>query len=69
MGGQETRGHEKKLLGEGKEIVGIVTGDSALEREGSREATEGAAQESVGKARRKVGNFVRGVAKAVKNKK
>jgi len=66
MGGQEARGHEEKLLGEGKEIVGIITGDSALEREGSRQATEGAAQESVGKARRKIGERLDAVAKAIK---
>jgi uncharacterized protein YjbJ (UPF0337 family) len=65
MGGQETRGHEKKLLGEGKEIVGVITGDSALEREGSHEAAEGAAQECVGKARRKTTDLAAGIAKGI----
>jgi uncharacterized protein YjbJ (UPF0337 family) len=53
MGQQGARGEEKKLLGRGKEIVGVITGDSALEREGFREEAEGAAQEDTGKARRK----------------
>ena len=49
---QEARGKEKKLLGQGKEIVGIITGDTAMEREGFRQEAEGAAQERLGKARR-----------------
>jgi uncharacterized protein YjbJ (UPF0337 family) len=65
MGPRETRGNEEKLLGEGKEIVGIVTGDSALEQEGFRQAAEGAARESVAKARRKVGERLDGAAKAI----
>jgi uncharacterized protein YjbJ (UPF0337 family) len=56
----------KKLQWRVKEAVGIIAGDSALEREGSRQRVEGAVQESVGKARRKVGEFVAGVAKAIK---
>ena len=66
MNSQETRGKVKKLKGRVKEAVGVITGDGALEREGSQQRTEGAVQESVGKARRKVGNFVDGVAKAIK---
>ena len=56
----------KKLQGRVKEAVGNITGDSALEREGSGQRAEGAVQESLGKARRKVGKFVDGVAKAIK---
>jgi uncharacterized protein YjbJ (UPF0337 family) len=63
---QEARGKVKKLQGRVKEAVGNITGDSALEREGSRQRAEGAVQESLGKARRKVGEFVDGVAKAIK---
>jgi uncharacterized protein YjbJ (UPF0337 family) len=63
---QETRGKVKNLKGRAKEAVGIITGDSALEQEGSRQRAEGAVEESVGKARRKVGEFVDGVAKAIK---
>jgi uncharacterized protein YjbJ (UPF0337 family) len=64
--GQEARGKLKKLQGQGKEIVGILTGDSALELEGDRQQVEGEVQESLGKARRKVGELVGAAAKAVK---
>ena len=60
---QEARGKEKKLLGQGKEIVGIITGDTAMEREGFRQEAEGAAQERLGKARRKASELVGSVAK------
>jgi len=60
---QEARGKEKKLLGQGKEIVGILTGDTAMEREGFRQEAEGAAQERLGKTRRKAGELVGRVAK------
>jgi uncharacterized protein YjbJ (UPF0337 family) len=66
MNQQEARGKEKKVLGRGKEIVGILTGNSALERQGDRQQVEGAVQESLGKARRKVGEAVDKVAKAIK---
>jgi uncharacterized protein YjbJ (UPF0337 family) len=66
MEDQEARGKGKKILGRGKEIVGIVTGDTVLEREGDQQQAEGAVQESLGKARRKVGEFVGEVAKAIK---
>lgn len=65
MNRQEARGKEKKLVGEGKEIVGIMTFDSALEREGGREAAEGAAEEKVGKARRKAVKLVGGATEAI----
>ena len=55
---QEARGKEKKILGQGKEIVGILTGDTALELEGDRQQAEGAAQEKLGKARRKVSDLL-----------
>jgi uncharacterized protein YjbJ (UPF0337 family) len=63
---QEALGTVKKLKGRGKEVVGIVTGDRALQRQGSLQRAEGAAQESLGKTRRKVGELVEGVAKAIK---
>jgi uncharacterized protein YjbJ (UPF0337 family) len=63
---QEARGKAKKLKGRVKQAVGIITGDSAVEREGSRQRAEGTVQESLGKARRKAGEFVDGVAKAIK---
>lgn len=63
---QEGHGKVKKLEWRAKEAIGIITGDSALEREGSRQRVGGAAQESLGKARRKVGEFVDGVVKAIK---
>ncbi len=66
MGRQEARGKDMELLGQGKEIVGIVTGDSALELEGDREQVAGAVQESLGKARRKTGELADGAAKAFK---
>jgi uncharacterized protein YjbJ (UPF0337 family) len=66
MGQQETRGKKKQLVGRGKEIVGILTGDSALERKGDREQTEGAVQESLGNARRKVGELGDRAAEAIK---
>jgi uncharacterized protein YjbJ (UPF0337 family) len=65
-GQQEARGKKKQLVGQGKEIVGIITGDGALELEGDRQQAEGEVQERVGKARRKVGEFVDGVAKTIK---
>lgn len=65
MGQQEVRGKVKKVEGRVKEAVGIITADSEMERDGSRERAGGAVQESVGKARRKVGEFVGGVAKAI----
>ncbi len=64
--GQEARGKLKKLQGQGKEIVGILTGDSALELEGDRQQVEGEVQESLGKARRKVGKLLDTAAKAIK---
>jgi uncharacterized protein YjbJ (UPF0337 family) len=66
MGQEEARGKEKKLLGRGEEIVGVITGDSALEREGFRQEAEGAARERAGKARRKAGELSGGVTRAVK---
>jgi uncharacterized protein YjbJ (UPF0337 family) len=66
MGQQETRGKMDKLKGRAKEAAGIVTGDKALEREGSRQRTKGAVEESLGKARRKVGEFVDDVAETIK---
>lgn len=62
---QEAHGAAKKLTGRAKEAAGIITGDKALEAEGSRQRAEGAVEESVGKARRKAGKFVKGVAKAI----
>ena len=64
--GQEARGKLKKLQGQGKEIVGILTGDSALELEGDRQQVEGEVQASIGKARRKAGELIGTAAKAVK---
>jgi uncharacterized protein YjbJ (UPF0337 family) len=66
MGQQEARGKVRKLKGRVKEAVGIVTGDSVLEREGSRQRAEGAVLESLGKTRRKAGELVDGVASAIK---
>ena len=63
---QETRGTVKKLKGRAKEAVGIVVGDSKLEREGAGERAEGAAQESVGKLRRKTGELVEEIGEAIK---
>lgn len=63
---QETHGKVEKLKGRVKEAAGIITGNSVLEREGSRQRAGGAVQESLGKARRKVGELVDGVAKAIK---
>ena len=66
MKNQEARGKAKKALGQGKEIVGILTGDSALELEGDRQRALGAAQESLGKARRKVSELGSEVTNAIK---
>lgn len=66
MGQQEAQGKVKKVKGRVKEAVGIISGDSALEREGARQRAAGSVQESLGKARRKVGEFVDGTAKAIK---
>ncbi len=66
MGQQERRGKKKQLVGQGKEIIGILTGNSELELEGDREQNEGKVQESLGKARRKVGEAMDKVAKKIK---
>jgi len=66
MGQQESRGKMEKRKGRGKQIAGIITGNSTLEREGSRQRSKGGLQESLGKARRKVGEFVGEAAKAIK---
>lgn len=63
---QEARGKLKQLQGRGKEIVGILKGDSAMELDGDRQQTEGKVQENLGKARRKVGERVDEVAKITK---
>ena len=63
---QETRGKLKQLEGRGKELVGVLTGDSELELEGDRQQTEGEIEESLGKARRKVGELVDRAAKKIK---
>jgi len=63
---QETRGKLKQLQGQGKELVGVLTGDSELELEGDRQQTEGEIDESLGKARRKVGEFIDKTAKKIK---
>lgn len=63
---EEARGKAKKVTGRVKEAAGIITGNRALEQEGSRQRAEGAVQETIGKAGRKVGEFVDEVAKAIK---
>lgn len=63
---RESRAKVKQLKGRVKQAAGIVTGNSALEREGSRQRAGGAVEETLGKARRKVGEFVGGVARAIK---
>jgi len=63
---QETRGKLEQLQGRGKELVGILTGDSDLELEGDRQQTEGEVDESLGKARRKVGELVDRAAEKIK---
>ncbi len=66
MKNQESSGKAEKLLGKGKEIVGVLTGDTTLELEGDREQAEGAAKESLGKARRRVGELASKVARGLK---
>jgi len=66
MGLQETSGKIEQLNGRVKEAVRIVTGDSALELEGSRQRAEGTVEEGLGKARRKVGELVGGFAEAIR---
>jgi uncharacterized protein YjbJ (UPF0337 family) len=65
MGKQETRGKEKKLLGQGKEIVGILTGDMVLELEGDRQQAEGAIQEKLGKEHADASGLRHGAARAI----
>jgi uncharacterized protein YjbJ (UPF0337 family) len=67
MATQETRGKVKQVKGRSKEIVGIITGNDKLEREGAKQRAAGSAQENIGKARRKVGELVDDVAKAIKD--
>jgi len=54
---QEGRGKGKKLQWRVKGALGIITCDSALRWDGSRQGVRGAVQESRGKARRTVGEF------------
>ncbi len=63
---QEMRWKLKKLMGQGKEAVGVAVGNERLEREGADERAEGAAQETVGKVRRKTGELVEDIGKAIK---
>ena len=63
---QELRGKVQKLKGRVEEALGIITGNRALEREGSRQRSGGELQEGIGKARRKVGEFVYRVSKSIK---
>jgi uncharacterized protein YjbJ (UPF0337 family) len=62
----EARGKKKQLVGRGKEIIGVLTGNSELELEGDHEQYEGKVQESLGKARRKAGDLVDKAAKKIK---
>jgi uncharacterized protein YjbJ (UPF0337 family) len=64
---REARGKVTNLKGRAKEAAGIITGDRALEREGSRQRVEGVAEEKLGKARRRVGELLDGVAKKIKD--
>ena len=66
MGRQEPRGKLRQLQGRGKELVGILTGDSQMELEGDRLQTAGEIQENLGQARRKIGDGVARAAKAIK---
>lgn len=67
MSDQETHGKVENIKGRVKEAAGIVTGDKALEKEGSQQRVEGTVEHNVGKARRKVGEFVEGVAESIKH--
>jgi len=60
MARQEERARLKQLQGQGKELVGIFTGDSALELEGDQQQTEGKAEESRAVARREAGERAAG---------
>jgi uncharacterized protein YjbJ (UPF0337 family) len=67
--GQQLRGKAKRLEGRVVETAGVLTGDSALARKGSRMQTTGALQEGVGKARQEVGDLVATLAKAARERK
>jgi uncharacterized protein YjbJ (UPF0337 family) len=58
MARHEVRGKVKTLQGRGKEIFGILTGNTALELEGDRDQAQGKVQESLGKPRRKLDELV-----------
>lgn len=62
---QEMDGKIKKLTGQVKEGVGVLTGNEELEEKGAAQRAEGAVEENLGKARRKVGELVDAVAKAI----
>lgn len=66
MSHQESRGKRNELKGRLKEAAGIVTGNSKLERVGSRERAKGAVQKTIGKAHRKAGEALGGLADTIK---
>jgi uncharacterized protein YjbJ (UPF0337 family) len=51
MARHEVRGKVKTLQGRGKEIFGILTGNTALELEGDRDQAQGKPRQAASKAR------------------
>ena len=62
---QETRGEIGQLKGRGKKLVGIVPGDSSLEREGNWQQAMGEAEESLGKAQQEASQLLSKAAKKI----
>jgi len=56
----------KRVRGRLQQVVGIVTGNAELEREGSRRRAEGVAYEKTLQMRRKLGDFFERAAKRFK---
>ena len=57
---------EKRVKGRLQQVVGIMTGNAELEREGSRRRAEGVAYEKTLQMRRKLGDFFERAAKRFK---
>ena len=56
----------KRVKGRLQQVVGIMTGNAELEREGSRRRAEGVAYEKTLQMRRKLGDFFERAAKRFK---
>jgi uncharacterized protein YjbJ (UPF0337 family) len=62
----KARGTGNDAVGNVKQVVGNVTGNERLEREGEAQETKGEAQQALGHAKEAVGNALQSAANAIK---